>query len=161
MARPLIAAIHALQRMHSAALAALAAFAVTGLACLAVVWAAPLLIRPAALSLALGLGVSLGALTFTALLLRILATEHAAPGLRGTLKAMPLPLILSLAITALCRICSAAFPEHSLWLVLILAPGCAIGYAAICLAAGFPEARQLLALFLSGIRRKKTRHSAD
>ena len=147
-ARPLIAAVHALQRMHSAALAALGAFAVTGLACLAAVWAAPVMDRPAALSLALGLGVSLGSLAFTALLLRILAAEHAAPGLRAALKGMSLPLILSLGIAALCRICAAAFPEHSLWLILILAPCCALSYAAICLAVGCPEARQLLVLFL-------------
>ena len=61
----------------------------------------------------------------------------------------------------MCRICTTAFPENSLWLVLILAPGCALSYAAICLAAGCPEARQLLALFLSGTRRKKPRRSAD
>lgn len=160
-ARPLIAAIHALQRMAGAAKAALAAFAVTGLACLAVIWAASVLDRPAALSLALGLSVSLGALAFTVLLLRVLAGEKAAPGPRYTLKTLPLPLGLSLGIALICRICAAAFPEHSLWLVLVLAPGCALGYAAICLASGCPEARQLLALFLSGTRRKKTRHNAD
>ena len=160
-ARPLIAAIHALQRMTSAAKAALVTFAVTGLACLTVVLAAPALARSTALSLALGLGVSLGALAFTALLLRILAEEKAAPGLRHTLKAISLPLGLSLGIAVICRLSAGVFPEHSLWLVLILAPGCALSYAAICLAAGYPEARQLLALFLSKTRRKKTRHGAD
>ena len=160
-ARPLIAAIHALQRMTSAAKAALVTFAVTGLACLTVVLTAPALARSTALSLALGLGVSLGALAFTALLLRILAEEKAAPGLRHTLKAISLPLGLSLGIAVICRLSAGVFPEHSLWLVLILAPGCALSYAAICLAAGYPEARQLLALFLSKTRRKKTRHGAD
>lgn len=155
-ARPLIAAIHALQRTPRAALAALLAFAVTGLACLSVVLAAPVLIAnttPQTLSLALGLAISLGAFAFMILLLRVLALNHAAPDLKPALKSLRLPLALSLVMAGLCRAGAAYFPEHSLALVLALVPGCALGYGVACLAAGCPEARQLMKLLFA---RKKS-----
>ena len=160
-ARPLIAAIHALQRMSSAALAALLAFAVTGLACLAVVLTAPGLTTlalnapntPHTLSLALGLAISLGAFSLMILLLRVLALDHAAPDLKHALKSLRLPLALSLVMAGLCRAGAAYFPEHSLALVLALVPGCALGYGVACLAAGCPEARQLMKLLFA---RKKS-----
>ena len=155
-ARPLIAAIHALQRTPRAALAALLAFAVTGLACLSVVLAAPVLIAnttPQTLSLALGLAISLGAFAFMILLLRVLALNHTAPDLKPALKSLRLPLALSLVMAGLCRAGAAYFPEHSLALVLALVPGCALGYGVACLAAGCPEARQLMKLLFA---RKKS-----
>lgn len=153
--RPLIAAVHALQRTRVAALAALAAFAVTGLACAAVVWLSPVLPSAEVRSLALGLAVSLGAVAFMALLLRILALDNAAPALQGLLKELSLPALLSLGIAVLCRTCATAFSAYPVWLIAILVPGCVLAYATVCIARKRPEAEFLLTLALSAIRRKK------
>ncbi len=156
--RPLIAAIHALGRTGGAAKAALLSFAATGLACLAVVWAVTwagrVLPWPELGSLLLGLAISLGGVAFMALLLRVLAFAEAAPALRSVLRALAFPLTLSLAMAALCRICATVFAGHSLWLIVILVPGCVLGYTALCLAGGCPEARMLFSL-LKNICRKK------
>ena len=146
--RPLIAAIHALQRTRAAALAALASFAVTGLACSVVVWLSPLLPLPEVRSLALGLAVSLGAMAFAVLLLRILALDDAAPALGGVLKELALPALLSLGIAVFCRMCAAAFPAYSFWLIVVLVPGCVLAYAGVCLVCKRPETEFLLALVI-------------
>ena len=144
-----------MQRTRVAALAALAAFAVTGLACAAVVWLSPVLPSAEVRSLALGLAVSLGAVAFMALLLRILALDNAAPALQGLLKELSLPALLSLGIAVLCRTCATAFSAYSVWLIAILVPGCVLAYATVCIARKRPEAEFLLTLALSAIRRKK------
>ena len=144
--RPLIAAIHALQRTRAAGLAALTTFAVTGLACAVVVWLSPFLPSAEIRSLALGLAVSLGAVVFAVLLLRILALDNAAPALRSVFGELALPAFLSLGIAVLCRICASEFSAYPFWLIAVLVPGCVFIYAAVCLTSKRQEAEFLLAL---------------
>lgn len=144
--RPVIAAIHALRCTGRAARAALLSFAVTGGACAFVVGLSSAFSSPWALSLALGLVVSMGAAAFMFFLWRILAAEKAAPLPARLLAGLRWPLLLSLGIAASCRVCAGFWPGHNLWLVLTLVPGSILIYAWGSLALKCPEVGLLLSL---------------